>query len=51
MCCLEAALTRLDGCLEELCRSGEADHVVSCILHQFDHVTRLSTFASHPNLH
>jgi hypothetical protein len=43
MCSMEAALSRLFDRLEHLCRCGEADHVVSCVLRQFDALTRLST--------
>jgi hypothetical protein len=42
----EAALTETIKKLDHICQRCDCDHVVSCLLRQFDSVTGLSSWAS-----
>jgi len=47
---VEAALTETIAKLDHICQRCDCDHVVSCLLRQFDLVTGLSNW-SDPNKH
>jgi hypothetical protein len=48
---VEAALVRIIGELEQLCRKDDVDQVVSSLLRKFDVVTQLSTWTDPKQVH
>jgi hypothetical protein len=48
---VEAALVRIIGGLEQLCRKDDVDQVVSSLLRKFDVVTRLSSWTDPKQVH
>jgi hypothetical protein len=47
---VELALSQTIAKLDHICQRCDCDHVVSCLLRQFDAVTRLSSW-SDPDIH
>lgn len=48
---VEDALTKTLAKLDHICQRCDCDHVVSCLLRQFDLVTGLSRWSDPKNLH